>query len=88
MENMVAIASQLTDESTEAPKIDIAHIYLQAVGVESKKRRVYGLGTHASTFFQDFVLSSSSASSHYNILFDERLREELQEIQENLHRKK
>ena len=74
-------ASQLTDESTEAPKIDVAHIYLQAVGVEPKKRRVYGLGTHASTFYQDSVSSSSSASSHYNTLFDERLREELQEIQ-------
>ena len=84
---MVAIASQLTDESTEAPKIDVAHIYLQAVGVEPKKRRVYGLGTHASTFYPDSVSSSSSASSHYNTLFDERLREELQEIQENLHRK-
>ena len=82
MENMVAIASQLTDESTEAPKIDVAHIYLQAVGVEPKKRRVYGLGTHASTFYPDSVSSSSSASSHYNTLFDERLREELQEIQE------
>ena len=88
MENMVAIASQLTDESTEAPKIDVAHIYLQAVGVEPKKRRVYGLGTHTSTFYPDFVSSSSSASSHYNTLFDERLWEELQEIQENLHRKK
>ena len=87
MENMVAIASQLTDESTEAPKIDVAQIYLQAVGVEPKKRRVYGLGTHASTFYPDSVSSSSSASSHYNTLFDERLREELQEIQENLHRK-
>ena len=87
MENMVAIASQLTDESTEAPKIDVAHIYLQAVGVEPKKRRVYGLGTHASTFYPDSVSSSSSASSHYNTLFDERLREELQEIQENLHKK-
>ena len=84
---MVTIASQLTDESTEAPKIDVAHIYLQVVGVELKKRRVYGLGTHASTFYPDFVSSSSSASSHYNTLFDERLREELQEIQENLHRK-
>ena len=31
MENMVAIASQLTDESTEALEIDVAHIYLQAV---------------------------------------------------------
>ena len=87
MENMVAIASQLTDESTEAPKIDVAHIYLQAVGVEPKKRRVYGLGTHASTFYPDSVSSSSSASSHYNTLFDGRLREELQEIQKNLHRK-
>ena len=87
MENMVAIASQLTDESTEAPKIDVAQIYLQAVGVEPKKRRVYGLGTHASTFYPDSVSSSSSASSPYNTLFDERLREELQEIQENLHRK-
>ena len=38
MENMVAIASQLTDESTEAPKIDVGHIYLQAVGVEPKKQ--------------------------------------------------
>ena len=84
---MVAIASQLTDESTEAPKIDVAQIYLQAVGVEPKKRRVYGLGTHASTFYPDSVSSSSSASSHYNTLFDEQLREELQEIQENLHRK-
>ena len=61
--------------------------YLQVVGVEPKKRRVYGLGTHASTFYPDFVSSSSSASSHYNTLFDEWLREELQEIQENLHRK-
>ena len=75
----------MTDESTEAPKIDVAHIYLQAVGVEPKKRRVYGLSTHASTFYPDSVSSSSSASSHYNTLFDERLREELQEIQENLH---
>ena len=87
MENMVAIASQLTNESTEAPKIDVAHIYLQAVGVEPKNRRVYGLGTHASTFYPDFVSSSSSASSHYNTLFDERLQEELQEIQENLQKK-
>ena len=82
---MVAIASQLTDESTEAPEIDVAHIYLQAVRVEPKKRRMYGLGTHASTFYPNSVSSSSSASSHYNILFDERLQDELQEIQENLH---
>ena len=46
MENMVAITSQLTDESTEASEIDVAHIYLQAIGVEPKKWRVYGLGTH------------------------------------------
>ena len=38
MENMVAIASQLTNESKEAPEIDVAHIYLQAVGVEPKKQ--------------------------------------------------
>ena len=82
---MVAIASQLTNESTDALEIDVAHIYLQAVGVEPKKRRVYGFGTHASTFYPDSISSSSSASSHYNTLFDERLREELQEIQENLH---
>ena len=85
---MVAIASQLTNESTEAPEIDVAHIYLQVIRVEPKKRRVYGLGTHASTFYPDSVSSSSSASSHYNTLFDEWLWEELQEIQENLHRKK
>ena len=52
MENMVAIASQLTDESTEAPKIDVVHIYLQDVGVEPKKRRVYGLGTMHLHFIQ------------------------------------
>ena len=84
---MVSIASQLTDESTKALEIDVAHIFVQVVGVEPKKRRVYGLGTHASTFYPDSVSSSSSASSHYNTLFDERLREELQEIQENLHKK-
>ena len=77
MENMVVIVSQLTDESTEAPEIDVAHIYLPAVGVELKKRRVYGLGTHASTFYPDSVSSSSSASSHYNTLFNERLRDKL-----------
>ena len=55
--------------------------------MEPKKWQVYGLGIHASTFYPDSVSSSSSASSHYNTLFDERLREELQEIQENLHRK-
>ena len=87
MENMIAIASQLTDESTEALEIDVAHIYLQAVGVEPKKRRVYGLGTQASTFYPDSVSSSSYASSHYNTLFYERLWENLQEIKENLHRK-
>ena len=53
-----------------------------------KKRRVYGLGTHASTFYPDSVSSSSSASFHYNTLFNERLRDKLQEIQENLHIKK
>ena len=88
MENMVAIASQLTDESTEAPEIDVAPIYLQTIGVESKERRVYDLGTHASTFYSDYVSSSSSVSFCYNTLFDERLQNELQEIQENLHRKK
>ena len=36
MENMIAFASQLTDESTEASEIDVAHIYLQAVRVEPK----------------------------------------------------
>ena len=77
MENMVTIASQLTDESTEDPEIDIAHIYPQAIGVEPKKQRVYGLGTHASTFYSASVSSSSFASSHYNTLFNERLREEL-----------
>ena len=85
MENMVAIASQLTNEYTEASEIDVAHIYLQVVGVEPKKQPVYGLGTHASTFYPDSVSSSSSASSHYNTLFVERLWEELQEIQENLN---
>lgn len=84
---MVAIASQLTDESTEAPDVDVAHIYLQVVGVERKKRRVYGLGTHASSYYLDSVSSSSSVSSHYSTLFEERLREELQNIQEDLQRK-
>ena len=55
--------------------------------MEPKKRRVYDLNTHASTFYLDSVSSSSSVSSHYNTLFDERLQEELQEIQENLHTK-
>ena len=68
MENMVVIASQMTDESIEALEIDVAHIYLQIVGVDPKKWRY-------NTF------------SHYNTLFEERLREELQEIQENLHKK-
>ena len=45
--------------------------------MEPKKRRVYGLGTHASKFDLDSVSSSSFASSHYNTLFDERLQEEL-----------
>ena len=36
MEIMVAITSQLTDESTEASEIDVAHIYFQGVGVEPK----------------------------------------------------
>ena len=80
MENMVAISSQLTDESTEALEIDVAHIYLQAIEVEPKKRRVYGLCIHSSTFYPESVLSSSSASTHYNThyntLFDDRLREE------------
>ena len=48
---------------------------------------MYGLGTHASTFCPNSFSISSSTSSHYNTLFDERLREELQEIQENLLRK-
>ena len=77
----------MTDESTDAPDVDVISIYLQAVGVERKKQRVYGLGTHASSFYLDYVSSSSSASSHYSTLFDERLREELQNIQENLQRK-
>ena len=84
---MVTIASQLIDESTEAPDVDAANIYLQAIGVERKKQRVHGLGTHASSFYLDSVSSSSSASSHYSTLFDERLREEFQDIQENLQRK-
>ena len=46
---------------------------------------MYGLGTHVSIFYPDLVSCSSSAFSHYNTLFDEWLREELQEIQENLH---
>ena len=68
---MVAITYQLKNESTKAPEIDVAHIYLQAVGVEPKKQRVYGLGTHASIFYLHSISSSSSASSHYNTLFDE-----------------
>ena len=87
MENMVVIASQLTDDSTEAPEVDVANIYLQAVGVERKRQRVYGLGTHASSFYLDSISSSSSASSRYSTLFDERLREELQGIEDNLQRK-
>ena len=66
---MVTIASQLTDESTEAPKIDVAHIYLQVVGVEPKKRRVYGLGTHASTFY--LQVSFYIASYHFLYYFRE-----------------
>ena len=60
MENMVSISSQLTDESIEALDIDVAHIYLQAVGVEPKRRRVYGLSTHVSTFYPDSFSCSSS----------------------------
>ena len=83
MENMVSIASQLIDESTEAPEIDVAHIYLQVVGVEHKKRRVYGLDTHASTFYLDSVSSSSSSSSHYNTLFDEGCRRSCRKFKKN-----
>ena len=81
---MVASASQLPEDSTDAPEVDVTHIYLQAIGVEQKKRQVYGLGSQASTFYPDSIASSSAASSQYDTLFDERLREELQGIEENL----
>lgn len=84
---MVASASQLPEDSTDAPEVDVTRIYLQTVGVEQKKRRVYGLGSQASTFYPDSISSSSAASTHYNTLFDERLRDELQGIEENFKKK-
>ena len=84
---MVASASQLPEDSTDAPEVDVTRIYLQTVGVEQKKRRVYSLGSQASTFYPDSISSSSAASAHYNTLFDERLRDELQGIEENFKKK-
>ena len=81
---MVASASQLPEDSTDAPEVNVTRIYLQTVGVEQKKRRVYGFGSQASTFYPDSISSSSAASTHYNTLFDERLRDELQGIEENM----
>ena len=84
---MVASASQLPEDSTDAPEVDVTRIYLQAIGVEQKKRRVYGLGSQASTFYPDSISSSSAASNPYNTLFDEQLRDELQGIVENFKKK-
>ena len=84
---MVAFASQLPEDSTDSPEVDVTRIYLQAVGVEQKKRRVYGLGSQASTFYPESISSSSAASTQYDTLFDERLREELQGIVENFEEK-
>ena len=77
---MVASASQATEMSTEPVKVDMSEIYLQVAGSE-KKRRVYGLGSLASTFYPE-NFSSSSTTSRYDFTSDERFKQRVDEVVE------
>ena len=80
MESMVASASQMTDGSTEPVDVDVSKIYLQVVGGE-KKRRVYGLGSLASTFYPE-NFSSSSTTSRYDFTSNERFKQHMNKVVE------
>ena len=77
---MVASASQATEGSTEPVEVDMSEIYLQVAGSE-KKRRVYGLGSLASTFYPE-NFSSSSTTSRYDFTSDERFKQHMDEVVE------
>ena len=78
METMVASASQSEEDSTEPVEVNMSQLYLQAVGGE-KKRRVYGLGSQASTFYPE-TFSSSSTTSRYDFTSDERFTQRVNEV--------
>ena len=88
MEQMVANASQFSEDSTEAETqpVDTNRLYLDAVGVDTKKRRVYGLGSLASLSYPDSL--RSSGRSTYGSIFEQRVQErvniEMQTIQQRL----
>ena len=71
MEQMVANASQFSEESTEAETqpVDTNRLYLDAVGVDTKKRRVYGLGSLTLLSYLDLL--RNSGRSKYGSTFDE-----------------
>ena len=77
---MVASASQMTEGSTEPVEVNVSEIYLQVVGSE-KRRRVYGLGSLASTFYPE-NFSSSSTTSRYDFTSDERFKQRVDEVVE------
>ena len=77
---MVASTSQATEGSTEPVEVDMSEIYLQVAG-SAKKRRVYGLGFLASTFYPE-TFSCSSTTSRYDFTSDERFKQHMDEVVE------
>ncbi|KAG8661886.1 uncharacterized protein LOC110606300 isoform X4 [Manihot esculenta] len=74
-------SSQPQEGCSEPPIVDEVMLYYQAVG-GNKKRRVYGVGSQASTFYsQSFHTSFSSTTSRVQ---SEALRDELRQLHQTV----
>ena len=91
MKQMITITSQFSEESGEPQtQPDTNRLYLDVVGVDTKKHRVYGLSSLASLSYPNLL--HSSGKSHYDTTFDDtfeqrvqkRVRIEMQTIQQRL----
>ena len=71
MEELVSSVSQLLDDGSQSPPVDINTLYLEAAGGD-KRRRVYGLGSRAASIYPS---SCQSTGSSHSSAFAARVRE-------------
>ncbi|XP_039135805.1 uncharacterized protein LOC120273240 [Dioscorea cayenensis subsp. rotundata] len=62
MQKMVETASQTLSDGSQSSPLDMDAIYLEAFGGE-KKKRVYGLGSHALSLYQESLCSGATSAS-------------------------
>ena len=87
MKELVSSASQPSKDGSQPTKVDINALYFEAVSGEMK-RRVYGLGSQASSLYSvSFHNRRTSDSSQTTARVREIVQQELADKQADLDRK-